>query len=1240
MAPLNEKDANGFDLSIGYLNARGQTKLNKAKQLMIQNLLIQKKLDILNLQEIHLDDHSFEDCDFIRNHFQILRNNSENGYGVASLVKRCLAISEVCAYPGGRILSFKVGETRLGNVYLPSGTEARSEREEFCGKIIPEVFLGAHSGVVGGDWNAITNAIDTTCNPDQKISRNLGNLAKTFNWEDCFRLLFPKVKTFSHVYKRQGIGGLQEGASRLDRAYKWGKVKVIEANYVPVAFSDHWMHQVKVRLQENPGQQEIFFKPFFKVSPELAKEELFKSKVKEVLEIWEPAKNQMDLLEWWDLVKSDIREAAKKMSYEKKKGKKAELNYLMLLQTFLAAKVAGGDLKHFDKLKATQERIKIWFEEKSEEIFLFAGISDAAESETTRSYHYEKLTRSRHRSSIVKLKDKQGTEVDGHRDCARLLCEEVQQLFGFPVVLNEASQETMLEQVDKVFTVQDNQRLERVISDEEVRQSLGRANRLSCPGSDAICYSVYHSCWDLLGHHLSDVLREVVTRGVPSMSQRHSILVFSPKSGKEGSLRTKDLRRISLLQADMKLLSSTLADRLKKSESRTLSPMQFSAGPKRINHAISKARDAVNCAGANDKGWAIVETDFVSAFEKMSASWIWKVMKRKGCSEAFISVLRSIYEVTDSFIVPMVNNEQQPRLINKRKNIRTGDSISTCLFNYGADPLIISLNKKLRGVTYFKAPTEGPYHPLFGKPLPVTDRLKAIGFVDDCKGFLSCQEDFTTMDSTLKCFEKSTGSELHRDTETKKCSVLPLGKWKRWRQCDSPLPYMAVVTHLNFLGVKLGGSMAVTRRLNGEELVAKVQSRLNHYKVARQVPLICKPHIANCFLLSKVSYKASVVDLRKQDLQKISSATKAWVNQQLLKRPKEILLYRSKEEGGLGLVNVVARAGAKLTKTFLDQCLLGSPYFNNYLNAVFRTYVLEESDGSLVNRPPFITHELIAWIREAIEDGENISLLSTKMWQNRIRMRSVTHVRMPDSGLCELIETDQESKNPEINWEKSRSALSVPGLSPAHKGFIFMMTNDLLPNNAFLYKIKKTESPLCSFCDKVDSRLHFLACPFSGDVGEAVLNILVEATENKLNIQQLKVLELDTAHHLLLPALFILAEACLLLMEQRKQGKAAAKLSSVAEKILTKANYVKATRHHKNCFPFVQDWLERYLVRDASRQENVLLKLCDQDSPGLPPHPLSSPTSLSPLSQPSLGSDSLPHPRGSSASPATGASTP
>ena len=71
----------------------------------------------------------------------------------------------------------------------------------------------------------------------------------------------------------------------------------------------------------------------------------------------------------------------------------------------------------------------------------------------------------------------------------------------------------------------------------------------------------------------------------------------------------------------------------------------------------------------------------------------------------------------------------------------------------------------------------------------------------------------------------------------------------------------------------------------------------------------------------------------------------------------------------------------------------------------------------------------------------------------------------------------------------------------------------------------------------------WLACT----VGEAVLNILVEATENKLNIQQLKVIELDTVQHLALPALFILCEAGTVLMEQRKNRKSAVKKSSVAE---------------------------------------------------------------------------------------------
>ena len=129
------------------------------------------------------------------------------------------------------------------------------------------------------------------------------------------------------------------------------------------------------------------------------------------------------------------------------------------------------------------------------------------------------------------------------------------------------------------------------------------------------------------------------------------------------------------------------------------------------------------------------------------------------------------------FCHPNVNNEPQARMINKRKNIRQGYSISTCLYNYGADALLnIALSKRLKGVEYFKCSTFGPHHPVLGKPQPVSDSLRVLGFVDDCKAVLTSVQDFLTLDATIKTFEKSTGSQLHRDPGSKKCQALPYVK--------------------------------------------------------------------------------------------------------------------------------------------------------------------------------------------------------------------------------------------------------------------------------------------------------------------------------------------------------------------------------------------------------------------------------------------------------------------------------
>ena len=119
------------------------------------------------------------------------------------------------------------------------------------------------------------------------------------------------------------------------------------------------------------------------------------------------------------------------------------------------------------------------------------------------------------------------------------------------------------------------------------------------------------------------------------------------------------------------------------------------------------------------------------------------------------------------------------------------------------------------------------------------------------------------------------------DPKNQKCCILALGKWARWSQADSPLNYMKVVDSINLLGVKLAWTTTRTRKLKGSELVASVQSKLNHFKAGRHSALVLKPHLANVYLVSKISHKAAAVHLRCTDLKKIQSAIRSWVTQEL-----------------------------------------------------------------------------------------------------------------------------------------------------------------------------------------------------------------------------------------------------------------------------------------------------------------------------------------------------------------------
>ena len=121
------------------------------------------------------------------------------------------------------------------------------------------------------------------------------------------------------------------------------------------------------------------------------------------------------------------------------------------------------------------------------------------------------------------------------------------------------------------------------------------------------------------------------------------------------STKPSDKRKISLLNADFKLVTGIEAKRFQKVSSHSLSRVQLAAGKERkIYHGINRVRDAIEATRGMKEGAGILDNDYKAAFDKMSMLWIFKVLLAKGLDFRVIQRLFNIYK--NNITVLVVNN--------------------------------------------------------------------------------------------------------------------------------------------------------------------------------------------------------------------------------------------------------------------------------------------------------------------------------------------------------------------------------------------------------------------------------------------------------------------------------------------------------------------------------------------------------------------------------------------------------
>ena len=627
-------------LTIAYMNIRGQTGLDISKQLQIEHFIKTYKIDILNCQEINILEGSFSNCNFINSSYNIISNNSQNKYGTCCLVANNFKTENMKTDTNGRIIAFNVENVTFCNVYLPSGSDPvmKNSRENYSAEIIPQILINCkESGLVGGDWNCLTNNIDATKNQAQKQSKSLKRLIQNFNWVDSFRSLYPQIKQYSRYYDNAIHG---EGATRIDRSYHYGNIEPLEAFYVGVAFSDHLAYIVKIKIPTSLSKlSSPKSKPLFKSKPDTIKDPVFKLRLEENFELWSQVKNNgLDCLKWWELVvKPGIKKLLINRSRELNLERTGELNILLIRQAYLVKKLQAGQHNRLSELQVVQSMILSWHSKEAEKVKLQARAEELNESENVRIYHHELHRKHIKRSQILELKTETQTFL-GHQQCAEYLENSVAELLLHPAALDSAAQDELLAEVDKVFTPEDNKLMTKAPDKTEVKESVWSSNLHAAPGTDGLTTFLYYHCWDILGDALTEVVQTIHRGHPPTLSQRTSLMVFGNKPKKPNSTKPTDKRKLSLLNSDFKATTGIDNNRFKKVATHTLSPCQLAAGDdRRIHHGINSARDAIAAAGTGREGVGILDNDYKAAFDFMVLTWILKVLQAKGLAKEVIA---------------------------------------------------------------------------------------------------------------------------------------------------------------------------------------------------------------------------------------------------------------------------------------------------------------------------------------------------------------------------------------------------------------------------------------------------------------------------------------------------------------------------------------------------------------------------------------------------------------------------
>ena len=425
--------------------------------------------------------------------------------------------------------------------------------------------------------------------------------------------------------------------------------------------------------------------------------------------------------------------------------------------------------------------------------------------------------------------------------------------------------------------------MEGLFTIDELKAAVKQMSRNKTPGLDGLTAEFYGMFFSKIGVLLLDAVNYAFTNtGVLHNSALRGVINLIPKRNKDIRF-VKNLRPISILCCDYKLVEKMLANRIKPALEFIINNDQkgFMAD-RRISCNIRRILDLVDYAEKNDIPGIIVSIDFLKCFDRIETHALINAMQYFGIGYDFQKWTRIIY--TDS-VSCVANNGHFSSYFKVTRSVKQGGPCSAYYFLLIAEVLAIELrkNSKIKGIL-------------------VNDILRILGqYADDIDLYLygdkkSLNEALTTIDS----FCKKTGFRINYD----KTTVYRIGSLRFSNAIFYTSKKVCWTNEsINVLGVEICHDKTKLNDINYKTLITKSEAILKAW-ANRGLSLAAKILVVNVLVASLFVYKMSVIPtMHKIYVNKLNEIVTNFLWQG--RRPKipTTDLQMAKSLGGLELVD-------------------------------------------------------------------------------------------------------------------------------------------------------------------------------------------------------------------------------------------------------------------------------------------------------------------------------------------------